>query len=229
MPIALGLALDEADPALWLEQALEAEAYGCESIWLGPGAGDDSFAVLARLAASTARMRIGTLAHALALRHPLVSAREIAALDRDSGGRVEIGLADAGDAALAEAITVCKKLWSDPSVEHRGACFAFDEIALEPRPAQKPWPRIHLGGESDAALNRAARMGDGWLAIGHTPASIVARLAFLRARRVDAETIDGRFQVSARAEPHDRAELEQWRAAGVDRLILSLTTLRRLR
>lgn len=228
MPIALGLAIETADPVMQLAQAREAESRGCESIWLDAANGEDAFAALARLAEATRGVRLGTLSHALASRHPLVSSRAIATLDRDSGGRVEVGLADLGGAALAEAITVCKKLFCDPSVEHRGAFFAQEEVALEPRPAQKPWPPIHLGGASDEALDRAARMADGWLASGHSPASIAAPLDFIRARRARAETLDGRFQVSARAEPAERGELEGWQEAGVDRLIVTIATLRRL-
>ena len=228
MPVALGLVLSETDSAARLEQALEAEARGCESLWLEARAGENAFAALALLALGTTRVRLGIWGHALAVRHPLVSAREIADLDRVSGGRVEIGLCDAGEAALAEAISVCKRLWCDPTVEHRGACFALDETRLELRPQQLPWPRLHLAGESDAALDRVARMADGWIAVGHSPASIAAPLARLHAKRVRAETQDGRFQVSARAEPRDRAELTRWREAGVDRLIVSLAALRRL-
>ncbi len=228
MSVALGLALTEPDSAARLEQALEAEARGCESLWLEARAGESAFAALSLLARGTTRVRLAVWGHALAARHPLVSAREIAELDCASSGRAEIGLLDAGDAALAEAIGVCKRLWCDPTVEHRGVCFDLDETGLELRPVQRPWPRLHLAGESDAALARAARLGDGWLATGHSPESIAAPLAQLHAKRARAETQDGRFQVSARAEPRDRAELARWREAGVDRVIVSLETLRRL-
>jgi alkanesulfonate monooxygenase SsuD/methylene tetrahydromethanopterin reductase-like flavin-dependent oxidoreductase (luciferase family) len=130
-----------------------------------------------------------------------VSAREIVELDLVSGGRAEIGLRDAGSAALAEAMTVCKKLWCDPTVEHRGACFELDETALERRPAQRPWPRLHLAGESHAALDRAARLADGWLAVGHSPESIVAPLArgwaTSRARGDARRPLPGRARVDA--------------------------------
>jgi alkanesulfonate monooxygenase SsuD/methylene tetrahydromethanopterin reductase-like flavin-dependent oxidoreductase (luciferase family) len=76
--------------------------------------------------------------------------------------------------------------------------------------------------------DRASRMADGWLAVGHTPRSIARKLARIRAGRARAETLDGRFSVSARAEPADRAELAKWRDAGVDRLIVSLAALRSL-
>ena len=226
VPIALGLVLDEPDPARRIALALEAEALDCESIWLSPERDEDGLLALAALARATSRLRVGIWGHALASRHPLVSAGEIAAADLASGGRVEVGLCDAGGAALAEAITVCKKLWSDPSVEHRGSCFALDETSLAKRPVQKPWPRLHLAGDSDAALYRAARMGDGWIAVGHSPASIATPLRRLREHRAHAETLDGRFQVSARADGADRAELLRWQEAGVERLIVTFEALR---
>lgn len=229
MSPSLGLALEEPDPARRLAQALEAERLGCESLWLEPRADEDALAALAELARVTSRLRLGTWGYALEARHPLVSARAFVELDHASGGRVEIGLRDADVASLAEAITVCKKLWCDPAVEHRGASFELDETALERRPLQRPWPRLHLQGESDASLDRASRMTDGWLAVGHSPASIAAPLERIRARRTRAETLDGRFQISARTEPKSRAELANWRDAGVDRLIVSFATLRALR
>lgn len=228
MALALGVAIAPADPARRLEQAREAERIGAESIWLEARAGEDALAALAELARQTSRLRLATLGLALESRHPLLSARAVAELDRLSLGRLELGLRDAESGALAEAIVVCKKLWCDPSVEHRGASFALEETALEAKPLQRPWPRLHLAGDSDAALDRVARLADGWLAAGHTPASIGARLAHIRERRARAETLDGRFQTSARAEPASRAELADWEAAGVDRLIVSLDALRRL-
>lgn len=228
MPIALGLSLDDPAPARRVAIAREAEALGCESLWLSPRADEDGLAALAALADATTRLRVGIWGHGLAERHPLVSARAIAGADLASSGRVEIGVRDAGGAALGEAITVCKKLWSDPSVEHRGACFALDETSLAERPLQKPWPRLHLAGDSEAALYRAARMGDGWIAVGHSPESIAAPLRRLRELRARAETLDGRFQVSARMDTADGAELERWLEAGVERLILTLASLRLL-
>jgi len=228
-PVALGLAVVETDPAGRIEMALEAEAMGCESLWLEERAGEDVFASLARLARRTTHLRLGIWGHSLGVRHPMVSARAIAELDLESGGRAEVGVRDAEGAALVEAITVCKKLWCDPSVEYRGVCYELDETTLDIRPEQRPWPRLHLDGESDASLGRAARMADGWLAFGHSIASIAAPLARLRVLRARAETNDGRFQISVRAEPASRAELIDWRNAGVDRLIVSLASLRSLR
>lgn len=229
MPVVLGFALADRDPTRRLAQVREAEALGCESIWLEVRPDEDVIEALGVLARATSRLRLGTWGYSLAERHPLLSARAIARLDRDSGGRAEIGLCDEGGAALAEAITVCKRLFCDPSVEHRGACFELEPTVLDSRPTQKPWPRLHLAGESDASLERVARLADGWLAVGHSPESIAAPLARLRARRARAETLDGRFQISVRAEPKSRADLSDWRRAGVDRVIVSLETLRRLR
>ena len=58
-----------------------------------------------------------------------------------------------------EALAVCKRLWSEPEVEHHGEFFDFDAVAFEPKPVQRPWPPILVGGESTAALRRAALRG----------------------------------------------------------------------
>jgi alkanesulfonate monooxygenase SsuD/methylene tetrahydromethanopterin reductase-like flavin-dependent oxidoreductase (luciferase family) len=64
-----------------------------------------------------------------------------------------------------EALVVCRRLWSEPTVEHHGEFFSFGPVAFEPKPVQRPWPRLHIGGESPAALRRAVTFGDGWLSI----------------------------------------------------------------
>ena len=83
---------------------------------------------------------------------PVRVGREIAGADLASGGGWRSAQRPA--APRSPRRHVCKKLWSDPSVEHRGACFALDETSLTARPVQRPWPRLHLAGDSDAALYR---------------------------------------------------------------------------
>ena len=67
-----------------------------------------------------------------------------------------------------EALLVCKRLWTEAEVAHDGEFFSFGPVAFEPKPVQRPWPPIVVGGESDAALRRAALLGDGWIGMGHT-------------------------------------------------------------
>ncbi len=196
----------------------------------------DAFAYLAFLAAKTSRVRLGTNVYLLGLRHPFVAARAVATLDILSGGRAEVGigagwLRQEWSAAgldprtrgrrLDEALAVCKRLWSEPVVEHRGEFFAFPPVAFEPKPVQKPWPPIHVGGESEAALRRAAAAADGWYGLVHDLDSAAARVRRLRELRRDAGREHDRFEVTLGGELRDPDERKRWEDAGVDRLVVA--------
>jgi len=152
----------------------------------------DAFAYLAYLAGRTERIRLGTHVYNLALRHPFVAARAVTTLDIVSGGRAITGigagwLAEEWQAAgldftsrgrrLDEALEVCKALWTETEVEHHGEFFDFDAVAFEPKPVQRPYPPILVGGESDAALRRAVRHANGWIGMAHTPESAASATA----------------------------------------------------
>ena len=196
----------------------------------------DCFTYLAFLAGHTTQLRLGTHVYNLALRHPFVAARAIQTLDIVSQGRAEIGIGagwlesewrargfdfHSRGRRLDEAIDVCKHLWSDETFEHRGEFFEFGPVMFEPKPVQLPWPPLHIGGESQRALRRAAWVGDGWIGLHHTPASVAAPVGRLRELRREAETADGRFEVSVGATVESRDDLSRWEEAGVDRLIVS--------
>jgi probable F420-dependent oxidoreductase len=194
----------------------------------------DAFAYLCFLAGKTSRLRLGTNVYLLGLRHPFVAARAVQTLDLLSGGRAEVGvgagwLRGEWDAAgldprtrgrrLDEALTVCKRLWSEEVVEHRGEFFDFDPVMFEPKPVQKPWPKIHVGGESAAALRRAAVHGDGWLGLIHGPESAAEHVKELRRLRREAGREKERFEVSLSTTPRDRDEIRRLQDAGVDRVV----------
>jgi probable F420-dependent oxidoreductase len=196
----------------------------------------DVFGWLCFLAGKTERIRLGTNVYLLGLRHPFVAARAIQTLDVVSSGRAEIGIgagwlreewtAAGLDPAtrgrrLDEALGVVKRLWSEPVVEHHGEFYDFAPVAFEPKPVQKPWPRLHVGGESDAALRRAARHGDGWLGLGHTHASVAAPLARLAALREREERAQEPFEITIGAELAGRADAERFAELGVDRILLA--------
>jgi probable F420-dependent oxidoreductase len=157
----------------------------------------DPASYLSFLAARTTTLRVGTYVYLLGLRHPFVTARAFATLDWVSGGRAVIG-AGAGwlheewralgidpatrGARLNEAITVCRRLWTEPTVANDGPCFPFDEVAFEPKPVQQPIP-ILIGGESAPALRRAGQLGDGWIGMSHTPESAAAAVVVIRGHR----------------------------------------------
>jgi probable F420-dependent oxidoreductase len=185
----------------------------------------DAPAYLCWLAAFTTRVRLGTAVQLLALRHPFVSARAFATLDVVSSGRAICGVGAgwyrgeweaAGvpfatrGARLDEAIEVVRRLWSEPLVAHSGRFYAFPEVAFEPKPVQRRLP-VLAGGESAAALRRAATLCDGWISMPHTIESIKPQLA-----RLGAGTA-----VTAHAyELASPGEVDDWAALGVERLIV---------
>ena len=194
----------------------------------------DPFVYLAYLAGRTERIRFGTHVYNIGLRHPFSTARAVATLDVVSGGRVEFGIGASWLAAewdavgldfahrggrVDEALEVCLRLWTEPTVEHHGAWFDFDAVAFEPKPVQRPHPPIHVGGDGPAALRRAATLGDGWIPMNHTVdelAPAVERLAELRAAAGRA----GRTEITLGLTPGSAADVTRCAAAGVDRLIV---------
>jgi probable F420-dependent oxidoreductase len=149
--------------------------------------------MMAAIAARTHRLKFGPSVMMLPLRHPIAVAKDMATLDFLSGGRciMAVGLgaddkeADAFNvsrtqrAALTdESVAILRKLWAGPHVSHHGTFFHFDDVTITPRPAKKI--DLWIGGRSEAALRRVARLGDGWFASFVTPqefATGVAKIA----------------------------------------------------
>jgi alkanesulfonate monooxygenase SsuD/methylene tetrahydromethanopterin reductase-like flavin-dependent oxidoreductase (luciferase family) len=73
-----------------------------------------------------------------------------------------------------EAIALMKKLWTEEQVSHQGKFYSVEQLTLLPRPYQKAGIPLWVGGRSEAALRRAARLADGWLSSSTTPAEVAA-------------------------------------------------------
>lgn len=196
----------------------------------------DACAYLSYLAARTERIRLGTFVYLLGIRHPFVGARAFATLDIVSGGRALCGVGagwlrpewdavgidpSTRGARLDEAIGIVRRLWTEPEITHEGPHFPFEPVAFEPKPVQDGGPPIHVGGESDRALRRAATVGDGWLGMAHTPASAAARVERLRALAEEAGRDPRAVEVTVMGEVDASADVAAWEAAGVDRLIVT--------
>ena len=102
-----------------------------------------------------------------------------------------------------------------------GEFFSFEPVAFEPKPVQRPWPPLHVGGESHAALRRAACLADGWLGLGHTPESVRPIVERLQTLRLQAETTDTRFWITVGGEISQPDDLRRFSEAGVDRVLVS--------
>lgn len=196
----------------------------------------DCFAYLSFLAGSTERIRLGSHVYNLGLRHPFVAARAIQTLDVVSGGRAEIGIGaswleeewtatgldfSTRGRRVDEALEVCKRLWSEPVIEHHGEFFDFAAVAFEPKPVQRPWPPLLIGGESAAALRRAARAGDGWIGMSHTLATAPGQLERLRKLRADSGRAGEPFEVCLGGPVESRDDVARWEELGVTRLVVS--------
>lgn len=133
--------------------------------------------VLGYVAACTARVRLGTGVLVIPYRNPVVTAKVVSTLDVLSNGRIIVG---AGVGWMAEEfgylnvpyrergartdeyLQIMKTLWTQEEPQFHGRFFSFSDLRCEPRPIQKPHPPIWIGGHSQAALRRAATLGDGW-------------------------------------------------------------------
>ena len=196
----------------------------------------DAFEYLGFLAGRTRHVRLGTHVYNLGLRHPFIAARAVQTLDVLSGGRVEFGIGASWleeewraiglDFAsrgrrVDESIEVCKRLWTEPEVAHDGEFFRFDAVAFEPKPLQQPWPPILVGGESGAALRRAARVGDGWIGMSHTFESAAGQIARLRELRNEYGRDTTTFQICLGGPVTSAADVRRWEELDVTRLVVS--------
>jgi len=196
----------------------------------------DAGAYLSFIAARTTRIRLGTFVYLLGIRHPFVGARAFATLDVVSGGRAEVGvgagwLVNEWQAVgldprtrgrrLEEAIAVCKRLWTEDVIEHHGEFFDFPPVMFEPKPVQKPHPPVLVGGESDRALERAARLGDGWIGMHHTPESVALPVKKLRDHLGMYPEKRAGFTITCSGLVTHPDEVQVWSDAGVDRLIVT--------
>jgi alkanesulfonate monooxygenase SsuD/methylene tetrahydromethanopterin reductase-like flavin-dependent oxidoreductase (luciferase family) len=118
---------------------------------------------------------------------------------------------------------LCRRLWTEETVSHHGEFFAFDDVAFEPKPVQRAGPPILVGGESKAALRRAARLGDGWIGMSHTFESGAAQIETLRTLLAehDRSTTPDNFEIVLAGPVESRADVARWEDLGVTRMILA--------
>ena len=196
----------------------------------------DAFAYLGYLAGRTERIRLGTHVYTIGHRHPFTAARGVQTVDILSEGRLEFGIGASWleeewtatqldfhtrGRRVDEAIEVCRLLWTNDASEYHGEFFSFEGVAFEPKCVQRPWPPILVGGESDAALRRAARLGDGWIGIHHTFASGEAQITRLRALLTEQGRDSAGFQIVLGGDITSRDDIARWEELGVTRLIVA--------
>ncbi len=190
-------------PEHFARVARAAEEAGFDSLWAGDHVSFhepllEQTVALAVFAAVTERIALGAGVVILPLRSPALVARAFASLDYLSGGRTILGVGVGGEhpkdfeavgvpvrergARTDEAILALRELFSAPKASFAGRFSAFDGISINPRPVQPGGPPLWIGGRSEAAIRRTARLGDGWIPIWVSPERYGASLAELRAQ-----------------------------------------------
>jgi probable F420-dependent oxidoreductase len=194
------------DPAAIRQVATAAEEAGYDSVWVTDhilvpeehaatfGQVIEVLVTLGYLAAVTGRVSLGTSILVLPQRDPILVAKQAAAVDQLSGGRLILGVGAGWMAGefdnlgvdfrrrgrmMDEWIRLMRALWTEPEPAFEGEWFHFAGAVFEPKPLQAGGPPLWIGGNSDAAMRRAATLGDGWHPGGLDPAALAAEGARL--------------------------------------------------
>ncbi len=203
-------------------------AYTHESMFHEP------FVLYGYLASVTSRVELVTGILVLPQRQTALVAKQATEVDVLSGGRLRLGVGLGWNPVeyealgenfrnrgrrIEEQVDVLRRLWTEPVVEYHGKWHHIDRAGLNPLPVQRPIP-IWFGGWADAALQRAARIGDGWIP-SRKPregwAAVVEQVReYVRAagRDVDTFGIEGKVTIANATPDQWRAEAEEWRAVG---------------
>jgi len=192
----------------------------------------DAGSTLAFVAGATTR--IALLSHVLVLpyRHPLVVAKQYGTLDHLSGGRLILGVGSGhlkpefailgADYARRGRVTdqyihAITAAWEQEVACFDGQTLAFRDVMVAPRVAQRPRPPIWVGGNSRAAVRRAARHADGWIPWQLTPDDFAAGVAYARAERATTAPFELVAPLAVAADIASKSVVDQagrWLAAG---------------
>ena len=157
----------------------------------------DAVTMCAAMACATKRIAIGPAAVIAPLRHPTLLAKELAGIDRISGGRLVVALGAGGDnpkefeavgvplerrgRRTKETLEILRLYFSGERFSYRGEIFALEDVWLDPPPARPGGPPLWVAGRREGARRRAARLGDGFLPYMVTAERCARAFAELRA------------------------------------------------
>jgi len=202
----------------------------------------DPLETIAFLAGATRTLRFGTAMVVAPLHSPVVLAKRVATIDRHSDGRLMLGLgigwqkeeyAAVGaaysqrGARLEECVEAMRELWANAPATYRGRFTSFERVHCLPRPESGTVP-IVLGGNSEPAVRRAGRTGDGWFPYTITAEDFEERAALLRSSAVEAGRAEDAVEITAwpgscdREAQHDPAWVRRFTEAGATRLVFAL-------
>ena len=138
----------------------------------------DVFLALAAAAAVTKRIRLGTGICLVVERDPIITAKEVASLDHMSRDRFDFGIGGGWNQeemenhgmpwkrrwkVLRERVEAMQAIWTQDEASYDGEFVKFDRIFSWPKPIQKPYPPIYVGGDAPGTFKRVLSYGDGWI------------------------------------------------------------------
>jgi probable F420-dependent oxidoreductase len=157
----------------------------------------DPFVALTAAACATDRLLIGTGICLVIERDPIITAKEVASIDRLSGGRFLFGvgagwnreeMANHGTeprerfVVMRERIEAMKKIWTEDEASYTGHHVNFDRIWCWPKPVQRPHPPVLVGGNGRTVLDRVLEFGDEWMPNRSPDDELIARIGELNDR-----------------------------------------------
>jgi probable F420-dependent oxidoreductase len=204
-------------------------AVSAQADWLDPLIG------LSFAAAVTSRIGVATGVLLLPEHNPVIVAKQVASLDVLSGGRLTLGIGvgwsreefdalgvpfERRGARAAEYVAAMRTIWRDAVASFDGEFVRFGAIRVNPKPVRGRVP-IVVGGNSDAALGRAARWGDGWYGFNLEGVEAVReRVAVLRGRTREAGRDPAALEVAVALSAPAPADVAALSDAGVTQLVL---------
>lgn len=207
------------DPARLRDYLIRAESLGFHSAWtqeavLGPAPILAPLELMTFAAACTERLRLGCAVFVSPLHNPVHLAKSISTLDQLSRGRLEVGVASGGGgrmfsafevdpaslvARFTEGLQLMKACWTEPRITFNGRFWQLEGAMMEPKPFQKPYPPLWIGGHHPAAVRRALRYGNGFFGAGSsTTAQFAQQIGTLRAALAEAKQDPSTFQIAKR-------------------------------
>ncbi len=194
----------------------------------------DPFVALTAAAAATERLLVGTGICLVIQRDPIITAKEVASLDRLSGGRFLFGvgagwnreeMADHGTdpgrrfGVMRERIDAMKVIWTQDEASYHGRHVDFDRIWSWPKPVQQPHPPIIVGGNGERVLERVVAYGDEWMP-NRIESVDELRVRMGQLTEMAAEAGRQAPKVGLYAAPAEAAEMASYEAIGISRYVL---------
>jgi probable F420-dependent oxidoreductase len=199
----------------------------------------DPFVTLTAAAMATKTLKIGTGVCLIAQRDPIQTAKLVASIDQISGGRFVFGIGNgwnqdemenhgtvfASRHKLArEKIEAMKAIWTQSKAEYHGEFVDFDPMMTWPKPVQKPYPPILVGGAFPYSARRAVRYGDGWMpqVTQYAKEPLIELIPRFRQMAAESGRDPASLEISIGGQQPDVELIEQYQDVGVNRVSCSL-------